>query len=112
MQVIDALAAAEIPNLHGVSVRALHETEHVQVNLVTLHSGEALKLHVTPVDVFFYVLEGQGIIEIGGEREIVPAGSLVPSPARIPHRLINDGDGLFSVLVVKTPRPTTSSQVL
>jgi len=37
---------------------------------------------------------------------------LVDSPARIPHRLINEGDGLFRVLVVKTPRPTEQSKLL
>jgi mannose-6-phosphate isomerase-like protein (cupin superfamily) len=64
------------------------------------------------VDVFSYVLEGQGIVEIGGEQQTVSADTLIESPARIPHRLLNPGDGVFRVLVVKTPRPTEATQVL
>ena len=80
--------------------------------MVTLQPGEALKLHVTPVDVFFHVLEGEGVVEIGDEKEQVSADMLIHSPARIPHRLINDGDEVFRFLVVKTPRPTESTRVL
>ncbi|NLG51744.1 MAG: cupin domain-containing protein [Chloroflexi bacterium] len=112
MQIIHAMSAPEVANPHGVSVRKLHDTEHAQVNLITLQPGEALKLHVTPVDVFFYVVAGEGTVEIGGERETVSGGTLIPSPARIPHRLLNEGEGIFQVLVVKTPRPTASTQVL
>lgn len=112
MKIINALEAPEAPNPHGVSARELHSNEHVQAVMVTLQPGEALKLHVTPVDVFFYGLEGQGIVEIGGVRETLVPDLLVDSPARIPHRLINEGDGVFRFLVVKTPRPTTSTRIL
>lgn len=112
MQIIQSMSAPEIPNPHGVSVRKLHDTEHAQVNLVTLQPGEALKLHVTPVDVFFYVVAGEGTVQIGDEREVVSSGALIASPARIPHRLLNEGEGVFQVLVVKTPRPTSSTRVL
>jgi len=112
MKIIEAWNAPDAPNPHGVSARGLHATEHVQVVLVTLEAGEALKRHITPVDVFFYVLEGQGIVEIGEEREEVSADMLVESPARIPHRLINEGSDVFRVLVVKTPRPTEATRIL
>jgi len=112
MKVVNALEAPEAPNPHGVSARGIHTTEHVQVSMVTLQPGEALKRHVTPVDVFFYGLEGEGVVEIGDERERVTPDLLIDSPARIPHRLINDGDQVFRFLVVKTPRPTESTRVL
>jgi len=112
MKVVNALEAPEAPNPHGVSARGVHTTEHVQVSMVTLEPGEALKRHVTPVDVFFYGLEGEGVVEIGDERERISRDVLVDSPARIPHRLINDGEEVFRFLVVKTPRPTESTRVL
>ena len=112
MEFVNALEAPEAPNPHGVSARRVHETEHVQVVMITLDPGETLKRHVTPVDVFFYGLEGMGIVEIGDEREVLVPDRLVPSPARIPHRLLNEGDETFRFLVVKTPRPTTSTKVL
>lgn len=112
MEIINARTTAEVPNPHQVSVRALHNTEHVQVMLVELQPGEALKRHITPVDVFFYVVEGQGIVEIGQEREQVSTDNLIVSPARIPHRLLNESDEVFRFLVVKTPRPTETTQIL
>jgi mannose-6-phosphate isomerase-like protein (cupin superfamily) len=80
--------------------------------MVTLERGEALKLHVTPVDVFFYILAGHGVVEIGGAREDVSPDMLIDSPALIPHRLLNENDGVFRFLVVKTPRPTTTTRIL
>ncbi len=112
MHIVNALTAAESSNPHGVSARELFSTEHAQVVMVTLQPGEALKLHITPVDVFFYVLEGAGIVEIGGEQQPVVRDMLVESPARIPHRLLNESDAVFRFLVVKTPRPTTSTKLL
>ena len=110
MKVVDALKAPEAPNPHGVSARGLHDSEHVQVSMLTLKPGQALKRHVTPVDVFFYILEGEGIVEIGEEREHVSADQLIDSPAQIPHRLLNESDGDFRFLVVKTPRPERSTK--
>ena len=69
-------------------------------------------MHVTPVDAFFYVLEGSGVVEIGGERQTVSRDMLIDSPARIPHRLLNEGDEAFRFLVVKTPKPTNSTKIL
>jgi len=112
IKIVRAWETAEVPNPHDVSARRLHETEHVEVVMVTLQPGEALKLHVTPVDVFFYVLEGRGIVEIGGEREEAASDMLIVSPARIPHRLLNEGDEVFRFLVARTPRPTESTRIL
>ncbi|HEU17452.1 MAG TPA: cupin domain-containing protein, partial [Methanolinea sp.] len=53
-----------------------------------------------------------GIIEIGDERETVGPDHLVESPARIPHRWINESDAAFQVLVVKVPRPTSETKLL
>jgi len=112
LNIINALTAAESPNPHGISARELLTTEHAQAVMVTLQPGEALKLHVTPVAVFFYVLEGEGIVEIGGEQQPVGRDTLIESLARIPHRLLNQSDGVFRCLVVKTPRPTESTRLL
>jgi hypothetical protein len=37
---------------------------------------------------------------------------LVDSPAKIPHRWMNESSGIFRVLVVKIPRPTTETKLL
>lgn len=92
-------------NPHGVTARKLHGTQHVQVVQIELPPGEGLKMHTTPVDVFFYVLEGRGMVEIGEDRAEVGPDDLVHSPAGIPHRLENADEATFRFLVVKTPAP-------
>ena len=37
---------------------------------------------------------------------------IIESPARVPHRLANEGDRVFRVLVVKVPRLIESTKVL
>ena len=70
------------PNPHGVDARSISDTENAQVAHITLQPGEALKKHITPVDVVFYVLEGRGVVEIGEERTEVEADTLIESPAK------------------------------
>ena len=83
----------------------IYNTENAVAVVITLHPGESSKRHIPPVDVFFYVLEGTGIIEIGDERAEAAKDSIIESPARIPRRWINESRGDFRVLVVKVPRP-------
>jgi quercetin dioxygenase-like cupin family protein len=100
------------PNPHNVDARMIYDSEKVQVVIVTLKPGERLKRHVTPVDVLFYVLEGTGIVEIGDEREEVGAGSLVESPAKIPHCWYNESNEILRFLVIKVPRPDKPVKIL
>jgi len=93
-------------NPHGVEAKKIHESANVQVVHILLNPGESLKKHTTPVDVFFYVLEGEGFVEIGDEKQKVWRDMLIDSPKNIPHRLYNEGNEIFRVLVVKTPNPT------
>ena len=72
------------PNPHHVDARKIYESPHAVAVVITLKPGESLKKHITPVDVFFYVLEGSGIIEIGSEQQTVGKDMLVERPARIP----------------------------
>ena len=110
MKIVKVQSAPPIANPHGVAVQALHKSEHVAVNQVTLQPGEALKTHTTPVDAFFFVLEGEGVVEVDGEQQTVGVDTLVDSPAGHPHRLLNPGTGVFRFLVVKTPgQPKTGS---
>lgn len=106
MKIVNAKNTAEFENVHQVSARSLHESEHVQVSSLTLQPGQALKRHITPVDAFFYVLEGTGMVEVGEEQVEVTVDMLVDSPKGIPHRLWNQSDRPFRFLVVKTPRQT------
>lgn len=112
MEIVKAKEGTLVENPHHVKASRLYDTEHAQVVHITLEPNESLKKHVTPVDAFFYVLEGTGIVEVGNDTKEVGPDTLIPSPARIPHSWSNKSDKPFRVLVVKVPRPTESTRLL
>lgn len=91
-------------NTHEVDARKIYETPDAQVIHMTLAPGQALKRHTTPVDVFFYILEGKGVVEVGDQTQEVEKDTVIDSPKGIPHLLKNNGDDLFRFLVVKLPK--------
>lgn len=92
-------------NKNAVMAKKLLSKDEVEVVRIELAPGSSLPVHSTPVEVFFYIIEGRGEVEIGAEREAVSAGCVVESPKDIPHGLHNTSDSHFEVLVVKTPKP-------
>ena len=95
---------AAFQNIHLVEAKQIYDTENATVIHMSLQPSQSLKKHTTPVDVFFYILEGKGTVEIGDEQQEVQKDALVESPKGIPHLLRNSGDGVFRFLVVKLPK--------
>lgn len=93
-------------NAHGVDARNLYNTENATVTVITLEPGQSLKKHMTPVDVAFYVLEGNGIIEIGEEKMEIQKDTLIESPKDILHCWYNESTDTLRFMVIKAPRPT------
>lgn len=96
---------------HGVDVRPIYDRYNAQAVHIMLNPGESLKPHITPVDVFFYVLEGTPDIQVGEETERFETGTLVESPKDIVHCLYNNTDKPARILVVKAPKPTSQSRL-
>ena len=99
-------------NPHKVDARMLYNNESAQAVHMQLNPGESLKPHITPVDVFFFVIEGTPDVLIGEEKKRVETNSLVESPKDIVHCIYNNTDSIVRILVVKAPRPTTPTKVL
>ena len=91
-------------NPHKIEAKKLFESPDAEVIHMTLKPGESLKSHVTPVDVFFYILSGTPTLEIGDEKEKVSADSVIDSPANVPHCVYNDTESTAKFLVVKLPK--------
>ena len=87
MKITDVSKIPSGPNPHHVDARKIYDTKNAIAVVITLQPGESLKKHSTPVDVFFYVLEGTGIVEIGerkADRGEGPArGEPCPYPAPV-----------------------------
>jgi len=112
MRIIDVKNADISKNPHNVDARRIYDDKNAQAVHLTLNPGESLKRHITPVDVFFYVLEGTGIVEIGDEKKEVGPDTLIESPAKIVHCWYNESNEILRILVVKVPRPTESTKIL
>ena len=100
------------PNPHGVETRKIHDSDHNLSVHLRLKPGEKLRRHITPVDVMFYVLEGEGIVEVGDEKKTVKQDMAIYSPAKIVHCWYNESDSDLRVLIVKTPRPQEKTIML
>jgi mannose-6-phosphate isomerase-like protein (cupin superfamily) len=99
-------------NPHKVDVRALYNRENAQAMHITLQPGQQLKPHITPVDVFFFVIEGTPTVLVGDEMVEVGENVLVESPKDIVHCLYNKSDKPARILVVKAPRPVANARLL
>ncbi len=99
-------------NVHQVDARMLYDNESAQAVHMQLNPGESLKPHITPVDVFFFVIEGTPDVLIGEDKKRIETNSLVESPKDIVHCIYNNTETTVRILVVKAPRPTTATKVL
>jgi len=90
-------------NQYGARTSLLYMTDHAQAIHMTLRPGESLRRHVAPVDVFFYVLEGTGVVDVADEKKEVGPDTLVDCPSMTPHCWHNADNKLLRVLVVKVP---------
>jgi mannose-6-phosphate isomerase-like protein (cupin superfamily) len=77
---------------------ALFAMEHTN----TRHGGPPLHLH-HEVDEFWYVLAGEYLVEVGGERFSAQAGDCVLGPRGIAHRWAYVGEGSGRLLITFTP---------
>jgi len=112
MNIINVKETAIVETPHKVDVRKLYDKETAQAMHITLQPGEALKPHITPVDVFFYVLEGTPEIRVGDEIIKIETDSLVESPKDIVHCLYNNSEYIARILVVKAPKPQSAARLL
>jgi mannose-6-phosphate isomerase-like protein (cupin superfamily) len=99
-------------NPHQVDVRQLYNHDNAQAMHITLQPGQSLRPHITPVDVFFYVLEGSPDIQVGDEIISVEKDSLVESPKDIVHCISNKSNSVARILVVKAPKQTGKAILL
>jgi quercetin dioxygenase-like cupin family protein len=108
MQTIDPAQMPLAENPMGLSIRHLHETEHVMISQLNLEPGDSVPPHAAPVDVVFYVIEGSPTAQIEGESQRVAPGTLVPSHAGHQHGFRNDGAATVRMMIIRTPSPHAS----
>jgi mannose-6-phosphate isomerase-like protein (cupin superfamily) len=107
MKITKTLEIPEAENAHGVSHRMVFTSPHFSAVHVLLNPGQSTPRHPAPVDVFLYVLEGSGTIEIGDESAEIARDMALSSQAGAMHRIINTGSTPLRILVVRAPQSST-----
>lgn len=101
MNIIDLKNVAAGDKNRGVKAREIKSNFAAKSVNILLEANSTLPLHKTPVDVIFYVIKGEGIVEISEEKQLVKEGMFIDSPKDIPHAWHNESDAPLSVLVIK-----------
>lgn len=112
MKIVKVAESQVTETPHKVDVKNIYDHDNAQVMHITLDPGQSLKPHITPVDVFFYVLEGTPSVLIGTEKLQVEKDSLIESPKDIVHSLYNETESIARILVVKSPKPKAKAKIL
>lgn len=99
-------------NPHGVDVRPIYNEPDAQLMHMILEPGQGLNPHITPVDVFIYVLEGVATVHIGDEQVEAIKDMIVESPKNLKHWIVNNSTENARLLVCKTPRPDKPAKLL
>jgi mannose-6-phosphate isomerase-like protein (cupin superfamily) len=71
--------------------------------------GQSQRVHTHAAeDKIYIVLEGEAMMEIGGEQELLAEGTAVLAPAGVAHGVRNESASNLVLLVVMAPKPKTA----
>lgn len=94
-----------ILDIENITGKKVYDHEEAQAVVITIEPGGVLKPHKTPVDIFIYVIDGEGIFSAGNEKEKLSKNELVEIPKELPHGIENNSDSTLTVMVLKAPKP-------
>ena len=78
--------AADIEYAKGAIVsKTLLNKPNGTLTLFSFDAGQGLSEHTSPFDATVQILEGEGVLTIGGKQLVAKTGELVIMPANIPH---------------------------
>jgi quercetin dioxygenase-like cupin family protein len=69
----------------GIVSRILLKQPTGSVTAFAFDAGQELSEHTCPYDALLGVVEGVGIVKIGGEAQTVACGQMIKLPAHVPH---------------------------
>ena len=88
----------QIPRLQG---RQIHQSDHLEIVHLSLEPGGSMEAHAMPVNVLFYILQGQGILDIDGVRHPLQINEFIEVPKAAMRYWSNESDSPLNLLVIK-----------
>jgi mannose-6-phosphate isomerase-like protein (cupin superfamily) len=99
MKITTLETAEKVPfNLDG---RKMYTGEKAELIHLNLNSNEEVGLHSNPFDVVFYILEGEGLVNIEGDSILVKANNSIFIEKDKQRGMTNTGSKYLKVLVFK-----------
>lgn len=78
--------AAQVDYAPGSVVsRTLSKKATGTITLFAFDDGQGLSEHSAPYDAFVQIVDGQGMLTIGGKDVVAKTGDVVVMPANVPH---------------------------
>ena len=77
--------------------------KHITTSLVEMEPGGIQKPHHHETEQCYMILEGQGIMEVDGERAEVRGGDTIFIPSNSVHSLVNNGTAILKYLSAGSP---------
>lgn len=77
--------------------------EHLTTTLAVLQPGGEQRIHSHAPEQVYFILEGTGMMTVGGETQRVGAGDCVFIPSGQPHGLKNDGAAILRYFSAAAP---------
>ena len=92
-----------------LSKASLFESEKMFCDVYGVSTGQEQKPHTHEnADKMYYVIEGCGNFNVGGELREVGEKNVVYVPAGVEHSVKNDSGANLTLLVIMTPNPNYS----
>lgn len=77
--------------------------KHLTTTLAVIQPGGEQRIHSHPPEQVYFILEGSGLMTVGGETQRVGPGDCVFIPSGQPHGLCNDGEGTLRYFSAAAP---------
>jgi quercetin dioxygenase-like cupin family protein len=71
--------------------------------IASLESGKILEAHTDPMEEIYFLVRGEGEMEVDGEKRKVVSGDAIWIPAGASHGLVNTGKEEIVILVIASP---------
>jgi quercetin dioxygenase-like cupin family protein len=105
-----ATSVAQVFDLHELKAFApdkrvrkmLFKTDQLWSEIACYEPGQSTVMHAHPrEEEAIFVLQGTANMNVGGEELVVPAGSIVKFPSRVPHDVRNLGADRCVIMFLK-----------
>ena len=90
-------------NIRGIKAKTMVDHKNATIKNLMLGKGESIPNHQVPVDVTFFILEGQGQLSIGETTYQIKANDILTCPPNTIMSVKADDKSSLSFINIKTP---------